>query len=202
MTDNDDDAIVVDLTHPYDADWMARGRKESEYTDAFRDRLQQEYGLDREEAEDIGMQSFSDRFRIHEREWDVIWAMDEEPGEAVETYLGEARVEVAAREQAGEEVPEDLYEQAQQQRDRLEASREIERYLQQEDADPIAVSGFGPWNPTSPLELEDGEWDALIEAGDAVAYLGEETVEETFEQYVEAGGLPDGRYQDYKVNHE
>lgn len=30
MTEKDDDAIVIDLTPPYEADWMARGRKRGE----------------------------------------------------------------------------------------------------------------------------------------------------------------------------
>ncbi len=201
MTD-DDDAIAVDLTHPYEADWMARGRKESVYTEAFRGRLRDEYGLSREQAESIGMQYFSDTFRVHEREWDVIWAMDAEPEEAVESYLGQARVEVAAREQAGEDVPEDLYEQAREQQQRHETSCELERYLRREDEDPIDISGFGPWNPDSPLELDEQDWDGLLEADDPVAYLGEDEIVETFEQYRAAGGLPDGGYEDYEVNHE
>lgn len=179
----DDDAITIDLTHPYEADWMARGRKENQYTDAFRDHLQQEYGLSNEEAAEIGMQYFSDPFRIPERDWDIIWQDDRDPGQAVEAYLGQARVQRIVEEYGDEPIDPDLEQQAERQEAKLKASRKIERYLQQQDHDPIDISGFGPWHETSPLTLDEDEWDALIRAEDPVTYLGEDRIQETFQQY-------------------
>lgn len=189
MTDEHDDAIVVDLTHPYEADWMARGRKQNKYTEAFRDRLQQEYGLSREQAEGIGLQYFSDRFRIHEREWDVIWDDDREPAEAVEQYLGEARVELAALEQQDAtdgELYEDVKQQAEREQIRLEASRDLERFLKQEGYDDIEISGIGPWHDGSPYELDEDDWAAVEEGADPVDVLGEDYVLAVAERYTDA----------------
>lgn len=90
--EDDGDRIVVDLTHPHELDWMARGRKQHEYTEAFRDLLVDEYGLDREEADDIDPGSFHGPFRLDGDDWDAVWDADTEPGQAVLQYFGEETV--------------------------------------------------------------------------------------------------------------
>lgn len=90
--DEEDDRIVVDLTQPHELDWMARGRKQHEYTEAFRDLLVDEYGLGREEAADIDPTLFHGPFRLDGDDWDDIWDSEEEPGRAVLQYIGEEMV--------------------------------------------------------------------------------------------------------------
>ena len=178
----DDDAIVIDLTHPYEADWMGRGRRETTYTTAFHDRLHDEYGLSAEEAEAIGVSTFTDPFRIHEREWDVIWSMDAPPGRAVEQYLGQARVEQEVRDRMDETVPDDLEEAAAYEEQRIQASRTIETWLQREGYDPVEISGIGPWNPDSPFDLDEDDWEAMT-GTDPIEYLGEDQILKTADSY-------------------
>ncbi|MDY6778523.1 MAG: hypothetical protein SVU32_07700 [Candidatus Nanohaloarchaea archaeon] len=185
----DDDGIVIDLTHPYEMDWMARGRKEQEYKAAFRDQLQEEYGLDACKAERIDFGGLFGDFRVPERDWDVIWQDDHEPGVAMERYLGEARVRLAVLDQqdrTDEELYEEVKERAERERQMLQASRNLERYLMRNGFEDYEISGIGPWHDTSPYEVDE-EWAAVLDH-DIPAVLGhEETpvlVEELGEEYV------------------
>lgn len=95
---SDDDEITIDLTGRYAANWMQRGRTEMQYREALRDYLIDD-GYPAADAERVmENSSINGGLSILEEEWDEIWAVDEDPAEAMLTYLGEETVEAVAED--------------------------------------------------------------------------------------------------------
>lgn len=95
MTDDqdDDDRIVIDLTQPYELDWMARGRMSHRYNEAVKERLVEEYSYDADALEDFHLDSFSAYpVTLSGADWDRIWEKDDEPADAVFDYIGEDKL--------------------------------------------------------------------------------------------------------------
>jgi len=94
MTDDPDgDRIVIDLTSPYEMEWMARGHMSHRYNEAVKERLVEDDGYAADQLEDFNLNSVSAYpTTLSRADWDSIWQKDDEPAGAVFDYIGEEQL--------------------------------------------------------------------------------------------------------------